>query len=193
MHQDSPLVWIPTNGDTPVPDARGFFDRPLVQPADWGWDAALQLSDEVVDGSVLAELGRQSAGLNRLELGGGLRALAIALHDREVLVVDLAAGPEAARPKEVHGHGAARAEAHPRAMGRGAVVLAAVGHRQDRRSQAFCVSDLGRSALDQAWQGMNPAGQFLADHPRCGLPSEQPPAQRRSPQGPRTDVEAEAQ
>ena len=61
-----------------MPDTRGFFDRPLVQPADRGWDAALQLSDEVVDGSVLAELGRQSAGLNRLELGGGLRALAIA-------------------------------------------------------------------------------------------------------------------
>ncbi len=62
----------------------------------------------------------------------------MALHQREVLIVELALALEAAGFQEDCSHGASGGEAHPAALARSAVVLAQIGHGELEQRLFVC-------------------------------------------------------
>ena len=93
-------------------------------------DAALQLGHQILEAAVLPESGAQAQIGQGPHLGIGIGGVAMAAHQGQVLVIDLAGASEAAGPQIGGSHGAAGGEAHARPLAGGAVVLAEVGHRQ---------------------------------------------------------------
>jgi hypothetical protein len=84
----------------------------------------------VFDAAIAAELCLQAQALERSHLGVGIGGVAMALHQGQELIIQLAGAPEAIRLEEGRRHRAGGGKTHPAALAGSAVVLAQVRNGQ---------------------------------------------------------------
>jgi len=102
----------------------------VVQPAHRAGDAFSELLDQGLAIAIGAELGPDSKTSKGFHLCGCIGAVAIALHQLEVVIIGLALAREASRFQEGRRHGAAGGKAHALALAGGAIALTEIGNGQ---------------------------------------------------------------
>ena len=80
--------------------------------------------DLVINSSIGAEAGMNTEALQRIHLGAGIGGVAMALHQSQDLIIQLAGAVEATRPEEGRRHSAGGGKTHAAALAGDAVVLA---------------------------------------------------------------------
>lgn len=133
----------------------------VMQPAHRDRDPQLQLSDQLLDPPIGAELGLDPQAPQGLDLGAAVDGVAMGLQPRQVAIMRLARPGQAAGFEDGGSHGAGGGEAHPQALDGGAVALAEVGNRQLDRG-AGSSANRGEGGRHGSW-ALDPEGSGHAD------------------------------
>ena len=126
VHDYLLLVWIPAHYQAPMASASRGGHRAFVQPAHGNRNASPDLRRDLRQAAILPESRTDAQIAQCCHLGRHVGGVAMALDNRQVLIVWLPPPCQAPGLQGQGRHGARRGVAHPIALAGGAVALAQV-------------------------------------------------------------------